>query len=94
MRSESINLKHSIARRIAEVDFLTFLCSYFRGSWKATKQKQTNLSVLSLCPFYSQLLRVKQILNAKFYEELHGLDFITYLALSERIKETGATSKA
>ena len=93
MRSESINFKHWIARRIAEVDFLTFLCSYFRGSSKATKQKQTNLSAISSRPFKSQLLLVIKILNAKFHEELHDLDLLTYLALSERTKEAGANNK-
>ena len=34
-----------------------------------------------------------KILNAKFHEELHDLDLLTYLALSERTKEAGANNK-
>jgi hypothetical protein len=39
------------------------------------------------------LLLVITILNAKFHEELHDLDLLTYLALSERTKEAGANNK-
>jgi len=57
------------------------------------KQKQTNLSAISSRPLKSQLLLVIKILNAKFHEELHDLDLLTYLALSERTKEAGANNK-
>jgi len=39
------------------------------------------------------LLLVIKNLNAKFHEELHDLDLLTYLALSERTKEAGANNK-
>ena len=49
--------------------------------------------MISSRPFKSQLLLVIKILNAKFHEELHDLDLLTYLALSERTKEAGANNK-